>query len=180
MAEKSVWEEFYSWFRLLVKEWVLEEIALSKGFKEMERLEEEALNKLFYHHLTKHFTENTPFLSKVTDIVNEYIKEWIEKIMNEFNIENNTIEKIENLLCFKRDFQTSDLLLSTMRDFAFSFAIKDHLLVMNSPPYQSVREAIYKKIRNHWKHPLAGNTNIKGEYGRFHTNAPFWRRSKNL
>ncbi|MEK4011678.1 helix-turn-helix domain-containing protein [Peribacillus sp. FSL M8-0224] len=145
LAEKSVWEEFYSWFRLLVKEWVLEEIALSKGFKEMERLEEEALNKLFYHHLTKHFTENTPFLSKVTDIVNEYIKEWIEKIMNEFNIENNTIEKIENLLCFKRDFQTSDLLLSTMRDFAFSFAIKDHLLVMNSPPYQSVREAIYKK-----------------------------------
>lgn len=25
---------------------------------------------------------------------------------------------------------------------------------------------------------MAGNTNIKGEYGRFHTNAPFWRRSK--
>ncbi|MFJ7470282.1 helix-turn-helix domain-containing protein [Peribacillus frigoritolerans] len=145
LAEKSVWEEFYSWFRLLVKEWVLEEIALSIGFKEMERLEEQALNKLFYHHLTKHFTENTAFLSKVTDIVNEYIKEWIEKIMIEFNIKNNTIEKIENLLCFKRDFQTSDLLLSTMRDFAFSFAIEDHLLVMNSAPYQSVREAIYKK-----------------------------------
>ncbi|WP_458352291.1 helix-turn-helix domain-containing protein [Peribacillus frigoritolerans] len=145
LAEKSVWEEFYSWFRLLVKEWVIEEIALSIGFKEMERLEEQALNKLFYHHLTKHFTENTAFLSKVTDIVNEYIKEWIEKIMIEFNIENNTIEKIENLLSFKRDFQTSDLLISTMRDFAFSFAIEDHLLVMNSAPYQSVREAIYKK-----------------------------------
>lgn len=145
LAERSVWEEFYSWFRLLVKEWVLEEIALSIGFNEMERLDDQALNKLFYEHLTKHFTENTGFLSRVTDIVNEYIKEWIDKIMSEFNIENNTIEKIENLLCFKRDLQTSDLLLSTMRDFTFNFTVQDHLLVMNSAPYQSVRDAIYKK-----------------------------------
>ncbi|MFE4813330.1 helix-turn-helix domain-containing protein [Peribacillus simplex] len=145
LAEKSVWEDFYSWFRLLVKEWVLEEIALTIGFKEMERLDDRALNKLFYSHLTKHFTENTEFLSKVTDIVNEYIKKWIDKIMIEFNIENTTIEKIENLLCFKRDVQTSDLLLSTMRDFADNFTVQDHLLVMNSAPYQSVRDAIYKK-----------------------------------
>ncbi|MFF2456830.1 multiprotein-bridging factor 1 family protein [Peribacillus simplex] len=145
LAEKTVWEDFYSWFRLLVKEWVLEEIALTIGFNEMERLDDQALNKLFYSHLTKHFTENTEFLSKVTDIVNEYIKKWIDKIMIEFNIENNTIEKIENLLCFKRDLQTSDVLLSTMRDFAFNFTIQDHLLVMNSAPYQSVRDAIYKK-----------------------------------
>ncbi|MFJ7364588.1 helix-turn-helix domain-containing protein [Peribacillus frigoritolerans] len=173
-AEKFVWEEFYSWFRLLVKEWVLEEIALSIGFKEMERLEEQALNKLFYHHLTKHFTENTAFLSKVTDIVNEYIKEWIEKIMIEFNIENNTIEKIENLLCFKRDFQTSDLLLSTMRDFAFSFAIEDHLLVMNSAPYQSVREAIYKnKFEIVGKIPWPATPILKGNTEGFIQMIPF-------
>ncbi|MFE0507000.1 hypothetical protein ACWF7H_18255 [Peribacillus butanolivorans] len=91
------------------------------------------MNKLFYHFLTKNFAENKEFVSKITYIVNGYTQEWVDKIIFEFNLETSTIEKIENLLCFKKDsFQTSDLLLSTIRDFSFNLTIQDHLLVMNS------------------------------------------------
>ncbi|MBK5463374.1 helix-turn-helix domain-containing protein [Peribacillus sp. TH27] len=146
LAEKPVWDEFNSWFRLQIKECILEEIAISIGFNEMERLDVQELNKLFYHFLTKNFAENKEFVSKITYIVNGYTQEWVDKIIFEFNLETSTIEKIENLLCFKKDsFQTSDLLLSTIRDFSFNLTIQDHLLVMNSAPYQSVRDAIYKK-----------------------------------
>ncbi|AXN36927.1 hypothetical protein [Peribacillus butanolivorans] len=135
LAEKPVWDEFNSWFRLQIKECILEEIAISIGFNEMERLDVQELNKLFYHFLTKNFAENKEFVSKITYIVNGYTQEWVDKIFFEFNLETSTIEKIENLLCFKKDsFQTSDLLLSTIRDFSFNFTIQDHLLVMNSAP----------------------------------------------
>ncbi|MFE0507001.1 hypothetical protein ACWF7H_18250 [Peribacillus butanolivorans] len=39
LAEKPIWDEFNSWFRLQIKECILEEIAISIGFNEMERLD---------------------------------------------------------------------------------------------------------------------------------------------
>lgn len=146
LAEEPVWEEFNSWFRLQVKESILEGLAKSIGVNVMRRLDDEELNTLFYHHLTKNFANDNSYVSKLTYVVNDYVQKWLEILINQFNLETCSIEKIEKLLCLKKDvFQSSDLLLTKIRDFSSSFTIQDHLLVMNSAPYQSVRDAIYKK-----------------------------------
>ncbi|MGG3942142.1 helix-turn-helix transcriptional regulator [Peribacillus psychrosaccharolyticus] len=146
LAKQTIWEDFYSWFRLQIKEWVLEEIAVSIGFDEMERLEDQELNDLFYQYLSKNLDKSPDFVLKITYIVNGYIQDWIKKIIVELNLETCTIEKIENLLYINHESdQTTELLISTIRDFTFNHTIQDHLLVMNSAPYHSVREAIYIK-----------------------------------
>lgn len=146
LVKESVWHDFYSWFRLQIKEWILEEILNLIGFNELESLDDDELNKLFYHHLTKNFAKDTGFVSKMIYLVNGYVQEWVKLIIIQFNLESCSIEKIEELLCFKKDFcPTADLLLNNIRDFSSSFTIHDHLLVMNNAPYQSVRDAIYKK-----------------------------------
>ena len=146
LAKESVWVDFYSWFRLQIKEWILEEIANSIGFNEMEKLNNDEVNKLFYQQLTNNFSKDTGFESKLIYLVNGYVQEWVKLIILQFNLESCAIDKIEELLCVKKDFfPTTDLLLTKIRDFSSSFTIQDHLLVMNSAPYQSVRDAIYKK-----------------------------------
>lgn len=146
LAKESVWNEFYSWFRLQIKEWILEEIVGFMGFNEMESLNHDELNKIFYHHLTNHFAKDTGFESKLICLASDYVQEWVKLIIIQFNLESCSIKEIEELLCVKKDFfPTTDLLLTRIRDFSSSFTIQDHLLVMNSAPYQSVRDAIYKK-----------------------------------
>ncbi|MGM9957600.1 MAG: helix-turn-helix domain-containing protein [Peribacillus sp.] len=164
LAKESVWVDFYSWFRLQIKEWILEDIANSIGFNEMERLDNDKLNKLFYQQLTNNFSKDTGFESKLIYLVNGYVQEWVKLIILHFNLESCSIDKIEELLCVKKDiFPTADLLLTKIRDFSSNFTIHDHLLVMNSAPYQSVRDAIYKKnFRKFGKSPWPSTPILRG------------------
>ncbi|MGE7120656.1 helix-turn-helix domain-containing protein [Peribacillus sp. NPDC046944] len=146
LAKETVWVNFYSWFRNQIKDWIIEEIVDLLGNNHLARLDNDELNKLFYQQLTNKFAKDADFVLKLIDIVNGYVQEWVKLIIIHFNLESCSVKKIEELLCIKKDgFRTPDLLLTNIRDFSSSFTIQDHLLVMNSAPYQSVRDAIYKK-----------------------------------
>ncbi|QQZ10157.1 helix-turn-helix domain-containing protein [Heyndrickxia vini] len=146
LADYSIWDEFCDWFRMYLIEWVLEEIAFSIGFDEMERLTDREINQLFYQYITKNLEDNIEFQTKFTHIVNRYTKEWVKKIIIALRLETCSIDTINKLLNYEEaPLHTKEHLLNLTKDFTFNMAIHDHILVMNNTPYHSVREAIYKK-----------------------------------
>ncbi|WP_049662490.1 helix-turn-helix domain-containing protein [Bacillus sp. FJAT-27231] len=144
LVNDEAWEGFCRWCRMHLTEWVLEEMVQSIGSHRLEALEKKELNDLFYQSISKHLSEDHDFIIRFTSIVNTYTLEWIKKISRSLNLEDCTVHDIEALFNFKKDsfFHT----LSTLTPGNDStLAAKDFLSVMNNAPYQSVREALYKK-----------------------------------
>ncbi|MEK5482050.1 helix-turn-helix domain-containing protein [Viridibacillus sp. FSL R5-0888] len=147
LAESSTWENFYSWFRLQLIEWMLEEIELFSQVEEFSKLDDRELNEMFYSYLSTNFSENTEFVERTAQIVNVYVQQWAQNIINEIRLGEIEIPEIESSIHqHKGALEAKGLLISKRRDFAYNFMIHNHLFVMNSAPYQAVREAIFKKV----------------------------------
>lgn len=146
LAESSTWEDFYSWFRHQLFEWMLEEVELISQAEELAKLDDRELKEMFYNYLTTNFSENTEFVEKTAQIVNVYVQQWVQNIIDEIKLGKLAIPVIESSINqHKGALEKKGLLISKLRDFAYNFMIHNHLFVMNSAPYQAVREAIFKK-----------------------------------
>ncbi|MFB5281758.1 helix-turn-helix domain-containing protein [Peribacillus sp. Hz7] len=146
LVNNDVWDEFCSWFKIRLTSWVLVEMEKSIGVHRMDELNEKELNELFYKILTTNLEKDTKFLSGFTQIVNDYSRNWMRNIITSMNIEDWSMQKIEMILHLKVDsLQSTSSLLPSRKDFSYSLIDQGNLLVMNNAPYQSVREALYKR-----------------------------------
>lgn len=144
LVNDEAWENFCRWCRMHLTEWVLEEMEQSLGPNCLEALDKKELNDLFYQYISKNLSEDHDFIIRFTSIVNTYTLEWIKKISGLLNLENCTVHEIEAMLHLKKD--TFFYTLSPLPPAHDStLATTDFLSVMNNAPYQSVREALYKK-----------------------------------
>ena len=142
LGEDSAWEEFCSWFQMYLTEWVLEEMVSMIGFESVEQMSNQDLNDFFYQQMTKNLSSNDRFLSKYTNLVNNYMTEWINYIITSMNLINSSTEEIELLLQIAKPSNQDSLPHS--KNLIYSLGVEQHLHVMNNAPYQYVREALYK------------------------------------
>ena len=143
LGEDSAWEEFCSWFQMYLTEWTLEEMVGMIGLEPMEQMSDQELNDLFYQQMTKNLSSNDKFLSKYTNLVNNYTTGWINYIITSMNLIHSSTEEIELMLQIaKPSIQDT---LPHSENLIFSLGVEQHLHVMNNAPYQYVREALYKK-----------------------------------
>ena len=146
LGDNAIWEEFCSWFRVHLTEWILEDMETSIGLKEMGKLNRRQLNELFYTYITENFSKDLAFMENFMKIVNEYTQAWIKNVVTSMDINEIPIEAIKELL----DIEDEDLLKSNSmstekKDISFNLIKQGNLLVMSNAPYQSVREALNKK-----------------------------------
>lgn len=145
-ANNAVWENFSRWNKTHLTKWVLEEMEKSIGSILMSRMDDKEFNNIFYEYLVKNLSENVDFLSRFTKIVNDYIQDWVKKIIVSYDIENCPKEKIEKLLNIKNNSLPDTIKsLPIQKDITYTLIEEGNILVMNNSPYQSVRESIYKK-----------------------------------
>ncbi len=142
LGEDTAWEEFCSWFQVYLTEWVLEELESLIGYDMMNQMSNEDLNEVFYQQMTKNLSSNDMFISKYTNIVNNYMTEWFHNIIESMKLAILTTEEIESMLQITTPKNHDTLPLS--KSIALSLGVEQHLHVMNNAPYQYVREALYK------------------------------------
>lgn len=142
LGEDTAWEEFCSWFQVYLTEWVLEELESLIGYDMMNQMSNEDLNEVFYQQMTKNLSSNDMFISKYTNIVNNYMTEWFHNIIESMKLAILTTEEIESMLQITIPKNHDTLPLS--KSIALSLGVEQHLHVMNNAPYQYVREALYK------------------------------------
>lgn len=142
LGEDTAWEEFCSWFQVYLTEWVLEELESLIGYDMMNQMSNEDLNEIFYQQMTKNLSSNDMFISKYTNIVNNYMTEWFHNIIESMKLAILTTEEIESMLQITTPKNHDTLPLS--KSIALSLGVEQHLHVMNNAPYQYVREALYK------------------------------------
>lgn len=142
LGEDTAWEEFCSWFQVYLTEWVLEELESLIGYDMMNQMSNEDLNEVFYQQMTKNLSSNDMFISKYTNIVNNYMTEWFHNIIESMKLAILTTEEIESMLQITTPKNQDTLPLS--KSIALSLGVEQHLHVMNNAPYQYVREALYK------------------------------------
>ncbi|MFS0816060.1 helix-turn-helix transcriptional regulator [Lysinibacillus sp. 1P01SD] len=143
LGEDTAWDEFCSWFQMYLTDWVLEEIECSIGFEGMNQLSTHELNDLFYQQITKNLSSNDRFISKYTDIVNNYTTEWFNKILASMKLVHLSLEEIESLLRISEPLNQK--ILPHNQNLILALGVEHYLHVMNNAPYQYVREALYKK-----------------------------------
>lgn len=143
LSQDTAWEEFCSWFQMYLTEWILDEMMKAIGSELMEQMSNKELNDLFYEQMTKNLSSNELFITKYTNIVSNYMNEWINNIINSMNLTHSSIEEIESLLQISKP--TNQETLTQSENLVFSLGVGQHLHVMNNAPYQYVREALYKK-----------------------------------
>ncbi|MFJ7662187.1 helix-turn-helix domain-containing protein [Lysinibacillus sp. NPDC097162] len=142
LGEDTAWEEFCSWFQVYLTEWVLEELESLIGYEMMDQMSNEELNEVFYQQMTKNLSSNDTFISKYTNIVNNYMTEWFHNIIASMKLAVLTVEEIESMLQITASKNQDSQPLS--KTIAFTLGVEHHLHVMNNAPYQYVREALYK------------------------------------
>jgi DNA-binding XRE family transcriptional regulator len=142
LGEDTAWEEFCSWFQVYLTEWVLEELESLIGYEMMDQMSNQELNEVFYQQMTKNLSSNDTFISKYTNIVNNYMTEWFHNIIESMKLAILTVEEIESMLQITTPKNQGALPLS--KTIALSLGVEHHLHVMNNAPYQYVREALYK------------------------------------
>ncbi|MFJ7405969.1 MULTISPECIES: helix-turn-helix domain-containing protein [unclassified Lysinibacillus] len=142
LGEDTAWEEFCSWFQVYLTEWVLEELESLIGYEMMDQMSNQELNEVFYQQMTKNLSSNDTFISKYTNIVNNYMTEWFHNIIESMKLAILTVEEIESMLQITTPKNQDALPLS--KTIAFSLGVEHQLHVMNNAPYQYVREALYK------------------------------------
>ncbi|UED78147.1 helix-turn-helix domain-containing protein [Lysinibacillus sp. CD3-6] len=147
LGEDTAWEEFCSWFQVYLTEWVLEELESLIGYDMMNQMSNEDLNEVFYQQMTKNLSSNDMFISKYTNIVNNYMTEWFHNIIESMKLAILTTEEIESMLQITTPKNHDTLPLS--KSIALSLGVEQHLHVMNNAPYQYVREALYKNNFQH-------------------------------
>ncbi|EQB36761.1 hypothetical protein M948_17150 [Virgibacillus sp. CM-4] len=141
LVNHRVWEDFCKWFKAYLINWVLEDIQESIGIPTMNTLNEKQLNELFYHYITKNFTENNDFTVKFTNIIDDYVQKWVEKIIASLKLKNISIDKIIQLLELTEDPIT--IKGNNYQKDIYYTLIKDGCIrVMSNAPYQTVREAL--------------------------------------
>ncbi|MFJ5766355.1 helix-turn-helix domain-containing protein [Lysinibacillus sp. NPDC093210] len=142
LGEDTAWEEFCSWFQVYLTEWILEELEILIGYEMMDQMSNQELNEVFYQQMTKNLSSNDTFISKYTNIVNNYMTEWFHNIIESMKLAILTVEEIESMLQITTPKNQDALPLS--KTIALSLGVEHHLHVMNNAPYQYVREALYK------------------------------------
>lgn len=142
LGDDTVWEELCSWSQVYLTEWILEELESMYGFDTMFQMSTQELNELFYQQLTKNLASNETFLSKYTNLVNNYMTDWFYKISAAMKLADLTAAEIEGMLQIATPNNQDALSLSKM--ITSTLGVDQHLHVMNNAPYQYVREALYK------------------------------------
>lgn len=145
LVEEKVWEDFCTWLRFNLTEWVLDEMVKTIGFERMDALSNKELNGLFHQYISDSLSDNPEFIAKFSDMVNQYILVWVEEIILSLNLRNYSKQQIEVLLAVqngrvpfsKKSIHTNDR--------------TDYIHVMNNAAYQYVREALYKKSFGSYK-----------------------------
>ncbi|WP_191991733.1 helix-turn-helix domain-containing protein [Bacillus aerolatus] len=144
LVNADVWENFCNWFRAHLTEWVLEEMTQSVGSEQLESLNKKELNELFYQYISKNLSGDIDFLTRFAAIVNSYTVDWVKRISQSLNLENCALHEIETILNLNKGASFQEFTpLSPTNDFTLT--VQDYVFVMNSAPYQSVRESLYKK-----------------------------------
>ncbi|MFS0781687.1 helix-turn-helix domain-containing protein [Bacillus sp. 1P06AnD] len=144
LINDSAWERFCDWFTRQLTDWTLREMEQAIGDSRMEEMDDLSLNELFYQYLSRNLVENEPFISKYTDIVNEYINDWITQIIMYIGLENPSLSKIESFLGISGQF-VKKASVDNANYITSRLTVPDHLSVMSNAPYQYAREALYKK-----------------------------------
>ncbi|MEK3853910.1 helix-turn-helix domain-containing protein [Cytobacillus sp. FSL H8-0458] len=143
LMKDEVWEDFCEWFQVHLTEWIVEEMTDTLGFEKLDSLEKQELNELFFQYISKNLSDNYDFLTKFTSIVNNYTINWVDKISETLNIENYSIDQIETLLSLNEHTPLLDI--PSRNILTYHLTVNDSIFVMNNAPYQSVREALFKK-----------------------------------
>ena len=141
LGEDTAWDEFCSWFQVYLTEWILEELESAFGYDKMYQMSNQELNELFYQQMTKNLS-NDSFISKYTNIVNNYMAEWFYKIITSMKLDDLSRREMESMLQITMSKNVDNL--SHSKNLTFTLGVEQHLHVMNNAPYQYVREALYK------------------------------------
>lgn len=138
ISNPVTWAVFYDWCCQQFISLVLEEIIFTHGVNGMKALSKEQLNELFLNILATNLTENKLFVQKISQSIDLYMQQWLQKIMYELNDDIQTYLRIEHGVEEIQDKQVEKY-LSRLK------VIPNYIFVMNNVAYQAVREAIYRK-----------------------------------
>ena len=132
------WEVFYNWCRQQFIALVLEEVIFTYGLNGIKSLSHEQLNELFLKTLSMNLAENKQFVQKISQSIDLYMQEWLQKMIDELNDDVQTYLCIEHVVEEVQEKQVE-------KDLSKLKVIPNYIFVMNNVAYQAVREAIYRK-----------------------------------
>ena len=146
LGDNRIWEDFCSWFRSHLTDWILEDMEKKIGVYEMHKFNKSELNEAFYKYITGNFSKDATFMERFTKIINEYTEVLIEKIIKLMDRDTFSIEKIKELFGLEGgDFSMAPPKYVGEKDITYTLIDQGNLLVMSNAPYQSVREVLSKR-----------------------------------
>lgn len=147
------WLEFYQSFKDEVRDNVIDELVEKMTYEELNLMEDDALNYLFFDFFSSQIELNGNITNVMITATNRYMDNWLEQIICEIG-GNAKLNQVFSHLNEQK---------SKIGEFALQFTVDNHLYVMNNLPYQIVREAIYKnQFTNSLYSPFPTATILKG------------------
>lgn len=147
------WLQFYYALTNELKDYIIDEILQKLSLIEVQKMEDEQFNYLFFDFISSQLEKKGPFNQFIVDSTNRYLSHWVTQIIKELS-ESGKLDQAFNPLMEER---------SKRGEFAQHFTVENHLYVMNNLPYQIIREAIYKNnfVPSHYS-PFPTATIMKG------------------
>mgnify|MGYP006865373009 CR=1 FL=1 len=140
IKDETTWELFSQWFKHYLSENIIEELLIAYPYHQLAAMPEQELNQLFFNSMNHNFSENSLFMNKFIQVVNNYLSEWMTSLFD--HAINDTamipeVKAIEATIKFKRTIE------------------EHYLIVMSNLLYQSVVEVIsnqgiQKRVNNYY------------------------------
>lgn len=135
IGQRETWDEFNSWYRQLILEFVLEEIIVNYGIQHVKSLQPTQLNTLFFQFLSENVSNMPQFVQKIAHYVERYVNKWLEKVIDLLDAD---------LQSYIQDDPVTIKPLG-IKEFGQLTTVPGHMYVMNNIVYQIIRESIYQK-----------------------------------
>lgn len=128
------WNSFFAQLTNEVKFYIVERILQQTQFSDLQKLNDEELNYLFFDFISLQLDGETDFTQFMVEATNRHMEQWLVEIIAELT-KLNLLTQVFSKLTGVR---------GKISGFAEQFTVEKHLFVMNNLPYQIVRETIYK------------------------------------
>lgn len=157
LSDERVWEDFIEWFKPYLIEGTLNEMVETYGYHQLVVMNTEELNNLFIGKMNGKLAEDNDFMRGFIKIVNTYVEDWVNRIIEFPELQNMTIEDIFSK--FKIDIELNLFFKKQVQ--------LENLFVMSNAVYQTVKESISNqhftyKSREDWPEAVLNNSSIKG------------------
>src|SRR5699024_8096822 len=94
LSDEHVWEDFIEWFKPYLIEGTLNEMVETYGYHQLVVMNTEELNNLFIGKMNGKLAEDNDFMRGFIKIVNTYVEDWVNRIIEFPELQNMTIEDI--------------------------------------------------------------------------------------